>query len=207
MLTRRELFCLSASLGFGAVCSSFVEAADSLIPYRVRTACSDPFAPRNSAPIFEPLSSCASFANFIVADNNRFAHAACRSVAEAPSRLYNPLLIYGQGRVGKTHLLHAIGRHIGQRDPHAKILYLDRTHVLDDPSYLLDWDVILMDDGHSLLRDFSNNGSLRTVLRILYAARKQIVVATHIFPKEMPDFEMWIRGDCDWGLICDIQGV
>src|SRR3972149_6644257 len=147
----------------------------------------------------ERLNQKYTFASFVVGPSNQFAHAATRAVAEAPGLAYNPLFIYSGVGLGKTHLLHAIGNHIALTKPSLKILYVSSEQftneviqaILNDKTvelrnkYRTNTDILLMDDIQFIA------GKERTVeeffhtFNTLYEARKQIVITSDKFQKEI----------------------
>ena len=160
-----------------------------------------------------------TFASFIVGPSNQFAHAATRAVAEAPGMAYNPLFIYSGVGLGKTHLLHAIGNHVALTKPSLKILYVSSEQftneviqaILNDKTvelrnkYRTNTDILLMDDIQFIA------GKERTVeeffhtFNTLYEARKQIVITSDKFPKDIKNIDERLRSRFEWGLLADIQ--
>lgn len=170
------------------------------------------------APKFNPKYS---FSNFVVGASNQFANAACLAVANQPGKNYNPLFIYGGVGLGKTHLLHAIGNHIIQNrilpDP-KKICYLSAEEFTNEliNSIRFDqmenfrnkfrrMDILLIDDIQFIAGKERTQAEFFHTFNSLYEARKQIVVTSDKFPKDIPHFEERLRSRFEWGLIADIQ--
>jgi chromosomal replication initiator protein len=170
------------------------------------------------APKFNPKYS---FSNFVVGASNQFANAACLAVANQPAKNYNPLFIYGGVGLGKTHLLHAIGNHIIQNrilpDP-KKICYLSAEEFTNEliNSIRFDrmedfrnkfrrMDILLIDDIQFIAGKERTQAEFFHTFNSLYEARKQIVVTSDKFPKDIPHFEERLRSRFEWGLIADIQ--
>lgn len=169
-------------------------------------------------PKFNPKYS---FSNFVVGASNQFANAACLAVANQPAKNYNPLFIYGGVGLGKTHLLHAIGNHIIQNrilpDP-KKICYLSAEEFTNEliNSIRFDrmedfrnkfrrMDILLIDDIQFIAGKERTQAEFFHTFNSLYEARKQIVVTSDKFPKDIPHFEERLRSRFEWGLIADIQ--
>ncbi len=158
-----------------------------------------------------------TFRNFVVGAGNQFAHAACMAVAEQPAKAYNPLFIYGGVGLGKTHLLNAIGNHVAERSD-MRIAYLTTeqftNEVINSIRYdkMIDLrkryrnvDMLMIDDIQFLAGKERTQEEFFHTFNALYEARKQIVLSSDRFPKDMPDMEERLRSRFEWGLIADLQ--
>lgn len=164
------------------------------------------------------LSPRYSFDTFIVGTSNQFAHAACRAVAEAPSRSYNPLFIYGGVGLGKTHLMHAIGHYVATHLKNLKLTYISSERFMNEMinavryDRILDFreryrsvDVLLVDDVQFLAGKEGTQTEFFHTFNALYDSQKQIVISSDCPPHEIPQLEERLRSRFEWGLIADIQ--
>ncbi len=158
-----------------------------------------------------------TFKNFVVGAGNQFAHAACMAVAEQPAKAYNPLFIYGDTGLGKTHLLNAIGNHVAERTD-LRIAYLTTeqftNEVINSIRYdkMMDLrkryrhiDMLMIDDIQFLAGKERTQEEFFHTFNALYEAHKQLVLSSDRFPKDMPDIEERLRSRFEWGLIADLQ--
>src|SRR5205809_2201582 len=159
-----------------------------------------------------------TFDTFIVGSSNQFAHAACRAIAELPSRSYNPLYIYGGVGLGKTHLMHAVGHYVLQHDRHLKLTYISSERFMNEMinavryDRIIDFreryrsvDVLLVDDIQFLAGKEGTQTEFFHTFNALYDSQKQIVLSSDCPPHEIPQLEERLRSRFEWGLIADIQ--
>ncbi len=173
-------------------------------------------------PSFQPLFNPKyTFDHFVVGASNQFANAACLAVANLPAKNYNPLFIYGGVGLGKTHLLHAIGNHILKNriiSDVKKICYISSEEFTNELINSLRYekmeefrnkfrrmDILLIDDIQFIAGKERTQAEFFHTFNSLYEARKQIVVTSDKFPKDIPHFEERLRSRFEWGLIADIQ--
>jgi chromosomal replication initiator protein len=175
-------------------------------------------APAPTAPGMAGLVPRYTFDTFIVGSSNQFAHAACRAVAEAPSRSYNPLFIYGGVGLGKTHLMHAVGQYVLEHDQNLKLTYISSERFMNEMinavryDRVLDFreryrsvDVLLVDDIQFLAGKEGTQTEFFHTFNALYDSQKQIVLSSDCPPHEIPALEERLRSRFEWGLTADIQ--
>ncbi len=159
-----------------------------------------------------------TFETFVIGSSNRFPHAAAVAVAEAPGRAYNPLLVYGDSGLGKTHLLHAIGHYVRSLYNGAKVRYVSSEEftnefinaIRDDRQDRFkrkyrDVDVLLIDDIQFLEGKTQTQEEFFHTFNTLHNANKQIVLTSDRAPKRLEALEDRLRNRFEWGLITDVQ--
>lgn len=161
------------------------------------------------------------FDTFVVGNNNKFAHSASLAVAESPGIVYNPLYLYGGAGLGKTHLMHSIGRFILEQNPNMKVLYVtsevftnevincirsgDAAKMNQFREKYRNVDVLLIDDIQFIIGKESTQEEFFHTFNTLHSAGKQIILSSDKPPKDMETLEERFRSRFEWGLISDIQ--
>ena len=176
-----------------------------------------PSARPSSAPVPPDFHPKYTFDSFVIGSSNRFAHAAALAVSEAPATSYNPLFIYGEAGLGKTHLLHAIGRYVAECHPDSTIQYVSTEQFLNDFVYALQHrtipelhrryravDLLLLDDIQFIEGKERFQEELFHTFNALHP-RSQIVLTSDRPPKKIATLEERLRTRFEWGLITDIQ--
>jgi chromosomal replication initiator protein len=159
-----------------------------------------------------------TFETFVIGASNRFAHAAAVAVAEAPAKAYNPLFIYGQSGLGKTHLLHAIGHYARSLYPNVRVRYVNSEEFTNDfinsirddkasafQSRYRNVDVLLIDDIQFLQGKVQTQEEFFHTFNTLHNANKQVVITSDLPPKQLGGFEERMRSRLEWGLLTDVQ--
>jgi chromosomal replication initiator protein len=159
-----------------------------------------------------------TFDTFVIGSSNRFTHAAAVAVAEAPARAYNPLFIYGDSGLGKTHLLHAIGHYARRLQPGLRTRYVSSEEFTNDfinsvrddkmqafQSRYRSVDVLLIDDIQFLERAERTQEEFFHTFNTLHNANKQIVISSDKSPRQLNSLEDRLRTRFEWGLISDVQ--
>ena len=164
------------------------------------------------------LNSKYTFETFVIGSSNRFAHAAAVAVAEAPAKAYNPLFVYGDSGLGKTHLLHAIGHYAQTLYSGLKVRYVSSEEFTNDFINMIrdgkqdgfrrryrDVDVLLVDDIQFLENKEGTQEEFFHTFNTLHNASKQIVISSDRPPKRLVTLEDRLRSRFEWGLLTDVQ--
>ena len=193
---------------------------------------SGPLAPPISRPGIEDIADIApgasrsdtrlnpkySFDNFVIGQSNRFAHAAAVAVAEAPAKAYNPLFIYGDSGLGKTHLLHAIGDYALSLYSGIRVRYVSSEEFTNDfinsiannrgsafQARYRDVDILMIDDIQFLQGKAETQEAFFHTFNTLHDHDKQVVITSDVPPRHLTGFEDRMRSRFEWGLITDVQ--
>jgi len=172
---------------------------------------------RNGAPATTKLNPKFSFEEFVIGPSNSFAHAAALAVAQAPGHAYNPLFIYGQTGLGKTHLMQAVGHRVLQ-SPGTTVYYLSSETLLNEYVEALknrtttefrnkyrSVDVLLVDDIHFLAGKNSLQEEFFHTFNALYDARKQIIMTSDRPASEIAGLEQRLVSRFEWGLMTELE--
>ena len=166
-----------------------------------------------------PINPDYTFQTFVVGDSNQFASAATEAVANQPGHAYNPLFVYGDTGLGKTHLLHGVANHVRSRQPGTRIVYISAEEFTNQvikgistqkmdvfrQRYRDGCDLLLMDDVHVLAGKERTQEEFFYTFNSLHASQKQIILTSDRFPQEIPGLEERLRSRFHWGLIADIK--
>jgi chromosomal replication initiator protein len=175
-------------------------------------------APGVPRPAQARLNPKYTFETFVIGSSNRFAHAAAVAVAEAPAKAYNPLFIYGDSGLGKTHLLHAIGHYTQSLYQGVRVRYVSSEEFTNDFINMIrdgkqdgfrrryrDVDVLLVDDIQFLENKEGTQEEFFHTFNTLHNASKQIVISSDRAPKRLVTLEDRLRSRFEWGLLTDVQ--
>ena len=175
-------------------------------------------APPSTSAQTSRLNERYHFESFVIGSSNRFAHAAANAVAEAPAKAYNPLFIYGESGLGKTHLLHAIGHYARRLYPGMRVRYVNSEEFTNDfinsirhdegasfKQVYRNVDILLIDDIQFLADKEATVEEFFHTFNTLYNNNKQVVITSDLPPKQLSGFEDRLRSRFEWGLITDIQ--
>jgi len=159
-----------------------------------------------------------TFDNFVIGQSNRFAHAAAVAVAEAPAKAYNPLFIYGDSGLGKTHLLHAIGDYALSLYAGIRVRYVSSEEFTNDfinsiannrgsafQARYREVDILLIDDIQFLQGRAETQEAFFHTFNTLHDHDKQVVITSDVPPRQLTGFEDRMRSRFEWGLITDVQ--
>ena len=164
-----------------------------------------------------------NFKNFVVGNNNKFAHAAALAVAESPAEAYNPLFLYGGSGLGKTHLMHAIGHYILKNKKGVKVLYVSSEMFMNEMVSALrknelrdnnmgefrrkyrEIDVLLIDDIQFMENKPSMQEEFFNTFETLYSLKKQIIISSDRPPNKLTNIDERLRSRFQWNLVADIS--
>jgi chromosomal replication initiator protein len=170
--------------------------------------------PANSVKLNENYN----FEQFVIGKNNRFAHSASLAVAESPGNTYNPLFIYGESGMGKTHLMQAVGNFVQEELEDLKVHYTSTEEFTNEminsiktnsmPNFrnkYRNFDILLIDDIHFLSKKEGTQEEFFHTFNALYEKKKQIVLTSDRPPKDIPDLEKRLVTRFEWGLLADLK--
>ncbi|MFW7415353.1 chromosomal replication initiator protein DnaA [Demequina sp. SO4-18] len=226
--TIRELLTHALSDMIGRQVRIAVTVDSSVSPPEPSSPADDDPPPRRSSaparhepePAYEDphLNPRYTFDTFVIGSSNRFAHAAALAVAESPGKTYNPLFIYGDSGLGKTHLLHAIGHYTRHLKPQTRVRYVNSEEftndfinsIRDDRSLSFkrtyrEVDVLLIDDIQFLQGKEQTLEEFFHTFNSLHNAGKHVVITSDVSPRNLDGIEERMRTRFEWGLMTDVQ--
>lgn len=175
-------------------------------------------APPSTSNEFGRLNPKYVFDSFVIGQSNRFAHAAAFAVAEAPAKAYNPLFIYGDSGLGKTHLLHAIGHYARRLYNGVRVRYVNSEEFTNEFINSIRYDegtsfkktyrnvdILLIDDIQFLSGKEATQEEFFHTFNALHNHNKQVVITSDLPPKQLSGFEERMRSRFEWGLLTDVQ--
>jgi chromosomal replication initiator protein len=196
--------------------------------YSIRFTGINPARPEKKFVIKQPSKDIATyqtklnknynFNEFVIGTNNRFAHSASLAVAESPGTTYNPLFIYGESGMGKTHLMQAVGNFVMDEMEDKKVFYITTEEFTNEmidnirnnsmPAFrnkFRNFDVLLIDDIHFLSKKEGTQEEFFHTFNALYEKKKQIVLTSDRPPKDIPELEKRLVTRFEWGLLADLK--
>jgi len=169
----------------------------------------------NTVPL---LNGRYTFERFVVGADNQLAAAAARAVADRPAKTYNPLFLYGGVGLGKTHLMHAIGHHMGSENPQGSVCYVSSEQFMNELVASIqqgttaafrrqyrEMDLLLVDDIHFLEGKERTQEEFFHTFNALYDAQRQIVLTSDRPPKDLSGLENRLVSRFEWGLVVDVK--
>ena len=194
------------------------EPLETTAPPATIAAGPDPVTPAGRSADDSRLNPKYTFDNFVIGGSNRFAHAAAFAVAEAPAKAYNPLFIYGESGLGKTHLLHAIGHYGKSLYSGIRVRYVSSEEFTNDfinsiannqgsqfQARYRTTDILLIDDIQFLQGRAETQEAFFHTFNTLHDHNKQVVITSDVPPRQLTGFEDRMRSRFEWGLITDVQ--
>src|SRR5688500_15914782 len=171
-----------------------------------------------TSPSTAPLSARYTFDHFVIGKSNELAYAAADAVAQAPGRVYNPLFIYGDTGLGKTHLMQAVAHEILRREPATRVLYIGTEQFTNEYVAAIqsratqdfrrryrETDLLLVDDVHFLKGKEATQEEFFHTFNALYEAGRQIIMTSDRAPSEIPGIESRLVSRFQWGMVADIE--